>query len=270
MFFMKITTNSMTLKSMILSISWRDLGMKSVRETTIKSYVLMGNMVYFTTIHQSIMSFDLDLEVWGTVFDPYGIHYRPNPFGGKDYSSSYHTFDSQIQVIGNKIFGGLKYVDEGHFCICASSTLKPHEVSFLRPTLAQSNDFFSSWFSAPSHYNTFLHRWSTYMVTLDTTQSIMCVICYGSDELQDYSNKHDEEDDCSNHAVLTFFQVDDDFCQPLVDEGEFPRVKVDPDFSYSKKNNVDCFKATFLHRTILHICTANHYTQGVIRSCLFV
>lgn len=84
--------------------TWTDLCPKPLWESSIKSYVILDSMVYFTMSNQTVMSFNLSKAKWSIVYDPYGVLYiYRDQF--PHYALPPLTYDSHIQVFGNTVIG---------------------------------------------------------------------------------------------------------------------------------------------------------------------
>lgn len=233
--------------------TWRDLGNTPLSRwcfpVYVHSHLVIGTMVYFTTSLDVVMSFDLNDEMWTTVFDPYGVlavtfHYVP----------PLPTFKSQTLVFGNQIFGLSKYRGNGYCDICASSSLNPYEDSFLRPNLAPDEQFLTDVINVPTDLD--LSNWSQFIFSLD--QDILCVVSYGTDMMTDAYG-------LLNYAELSFFKISGDSYQHPINI-----YTCLPSPGCSDGRDVNYFKAEFCSRTRLFIKTKRQFTNGVPCTCIFV
>ncbi|KAK1353838.1 hypothetical protein POM88_052203 [Heracleum sosnowskyi] len=244
-----------------LNGTWTDLWPKPMWQSSIKAYVIHQNMVYFSLTSQTIMSFNLKISKWSTVYDPYGqlyIHKDRFPRYSDPIPS---TFDSQIEVFGDTFFGGVGAGDQ-HFDIFASQNFKPFEKPFLRPTLNPTKDFCNALDTRTVKDSPVC---SKYIVKMEI-EGIMCVLCYTNLSTGDRSSL----------VVLNFFNVSNDSHQLISSSSNPTLPQVPPRATFlfdaveEDGQNVNYFKADLLSRTQLPINTRKKSTHGTLCTCLLV
>lgn len=246
--------------------SWSDLGCKPLQNTNVKSHLVIGSMVYFITANHVVLSFNLRVLQWSTVYDPFGVCYRgKHKLSDLSKYVTFPTFDTQVQVIGSTIFGGVySHGQEKHFDILASHCLEPSDKFFLRPAFYQKNYYFIH------ALNTIPCRIiskdsSKYVVTLGGEERLMCVVCYGSHPSSSSADK------LSNYCVLTFFKVPNDVHQSFgthVEQGDLSAVSRARLVSLARKDGA--LGTDFPRHYHLHINTKNLSTHGVLCGCIYV
>lgn len=247
--------------------TWTRLGNKPVNEILIKSHLILKDMLYFTTLFEVVLSYNLERESWVSIFDPNGVlvrcpeisRFQPRP-----------TFDTQIQLVGNMVLGGFFRFREGYFDISASLAIHPHDDTFLRPTLAQDINLFKQIHSRPRELNQLLSQCSKYIFTINENLGIICVITYGNDPFYSFSN----------YAVLNFFKVTGncfkcDLPPKQVQGNESSPIPFcwNSTFGYAHdedEEHVNFFEAEFISTTFMPINTKRQATPGVIYSCMLV
>lgn len=243
--------------------SWNSLGNKPLRFSYVNAHFVRANMAYFTIENGTVLSFNLEAQTWCDVLDPFHVL---GPFPPLLKSRIHPTFDTQIQMIKNKIFGGFSGRGYGYTDVCASSYLEPSDKYFLRPTLAHDQTFFTHLYSEMKKSEIGLSLWSKYFVTLDESNGIMCVVSYAGYSWDEYVN----------FACLSFFEVTGNSYKVPISFND----EVDPSastfhriFSYANDHdlaNANFFEANFISTTLLPINTRKLNTVGFIRGCFFV
>ncbi|KAK1391606.1 hypothetical protein POM88_010662 [Heracleum sosnowskyi] len=103
---------------------------------------------------------------------------------------------------------------------------------------------------------------SSYIVTMDISEEIVCVVCYGGDP---------SSDGVSYDARLSFFKVAEGYhpsCSTPVEGQTCARL-----FSSLLEEEGKCannFKLDCVHHTLLRIPTKQKFTRGIISSCSVV
>ncbi|KAL8144844.1 hypothetical protein AgCh_003165 [Apium graveolens] len=242
--------------------SWTDLGDKPMRHCGITSHLVFHDIVYFTTTSHVVVSFDLVNQLWLTMFDPYGLLARYPEYSVFPRS----TFDSDIQIIGNTVFGGIFNTPASFSDICASPTLIPSDDMFLRPSLTHDRSFHDHIYAITRLTRRRLTTLSKSLVTINSEERIICVIGYGNDPY----------DKLANYAVLTFFKVHDGSHQgDIIHEPEeqengkefVRRFHWINKFDYAtdeQGDHVNFFRADFITSTLMPIYTNKQATPGVI------
>ncbi|KAL8144843.1 hypothetical protein AgCh_003164 [Apium graveolens] len=233
---------------------WTDLWPKPLWRSSIKSHIILEDMVYFSLTTQTVMSFNLKTSRWSTVFDPYAQLYDQKSFYPR-YSQPFPpTFDSQIELFGDTFFGGV--VRGQHLDIFASQKCLPYEKHFLRPTLNPPEDFLNALNSPEDSLAT-----SKYFFKMDIDDGIMCVLCYTDLPSSDRSSR----------VVLNFFNVSNAPQQLPSSSNYTPRAS--SIFDAMEEENVQdvhYFNADLLSRTQLPISTRFKSTHGTLCTCLLV
>lgn len=234
---------------------------KPSRFNLIKSHYILHDIVYFTTVEETIFSFLLKAQTWCQTIDPFGV-ISSDPLSLRTYFPP--TFDTQIQLIGKTIFGGFLHPWAGYLDICASPSLDPSDAYFLRPTLAHDFSFFTNLYSEPKKRDLSISWCSNFLVTLDEGKGIICVVSYGKDSWDDYVN----------FATLNFFEVTDGSYRLPISFDDVPQAATfHRRFVYANDSDLkhtNFFNATFIATTILPINTTARNTTGNILSCFFV
>ncbi|KAK1353831.1 hypothetical protein POM88_052196 [Heracleum sosnowskyi] len=247
--------------------SWIYLGNKPLRESCVKSHLVHHDMVYFTTTADVVLSFNLVDEKRVSIFDPYGVLVRCPEF----FPRPRPNFDTDIQIIGDVVFGGIYFHQKSFFDICASPSLIPSDDMFLRPSLTHDEPFYNQIYTVPRQLRRHFSLCSKSLVTIDNDKGIICIIIYGNQPW----------DQLANYAVLNFFRVNGDSYQGDIirepeEEQEVGKELVLPFhwthlFYYAHDKDgqhINFFKADFLFATFMPIDTNKQVTPGVIYSSI--
>lgn len=238
--------------------SWSALGTRPSQNCEIKSYVIIDKIVYFTTSIQTVMSFNLEAVHWSTVYDPYGYDYFD-----QNNVVTIPTFDTQIQKIGDTVFGGVYQPGHKTLYFCPSHT-HPFSDLFLRPSLDQDKCSLVTSSCSFSDITKVDSLCSSYTVTMDLSEDIACVVCYGSDL---------SSSGVSSYARLSFFKVSQGYhpsCSstPPV-EGQTCGSLLSSLFE-EEGQRASSLKLDCIHRTHLRITTKKNFTRGIVSSCFVV